>query len=227
MGQLNRKQETMWDTITKLLEMIRFSHTLFALPFAMLAAVMAWTVPADATRLPTEMRSVLGFRWQELWGLLLCMVFARSAAMAFNRLVDRDVDAGNPRTKRRHLVTGELGVAGVTVFTLVMAGGFVTSTLLFLPNRWPLYLSIPVLAVLCLYSWTKRFTSLSHFWLGGSLMLAPVCAWIALRGPLVAVQPADILPAVLVGVAVLLWGGWFRHDLFLSGRGFRSRARTV
>jgi len=197
------------NTLQKILEMIRFSHTLFALPFALLAAVMAWTVPADRDLLPVEMREILGFRWQELLGLLLCMVFARSTAMAFNRLVDRDVDAKNPRTEKRHLVTGELSATGVIFFLLVTAAGFVASTVLFFPNRWPLYLAVPVLVVLCLYSLTKRFTALSHFWLGAALMLAPICAWIALRGPLVAASPADILPALLVGMAVLLWVAGF------------------
>ena len=78
--------------MSKILEMIRFSHTLFALPFALLAAVMAWTVPARDDVLPAEMQIVLGFRWRELAGLLLCMVFARSASMAFNRLADRRND---------------------------------------------------------------------------------------------------------------------------------------
>lgn len=197
------------NTLQKILEMIRFSHTLFALPFALLAAVMAWTVPADRDLLPVEMREILGFRWQELLGLLLCMVFARSTAMAFNRLVDRDVDAKNPRTEKRHLVTGELSATGVIFFLLVTAASFVASTVLFFPNRWPLYLAVPVLVVLCLYSLTKRFTALSHFWLGAALMLAPICAWIALRGPLVAASPADILPALLVGMAVLLWVAGF------------------
>lgn len=197
------------ETLPKILEMIRFSHTLFALPFALLAAMMAWTVPADAELLPVEMREILEFRWREPWGLVLCMVFARSAAMAFNRLVDRDMDALNPRTDKRHLVTGELSSTSVSVFFLLTATGFVASTTLFLPNRWPLYLAVPVLVVLCFYSLTKRFTALSHFWLGGSLMLAPICAWIALRGPVVAAMPSDILPSLLVGTAVLLWVAGF------------------
>ena len=86
------------------------------------------------------------------------MVFARSAAMAFNRLTDRDVDAGNPRTQGRHLVTGALSYRGVALFTMTAALGFVASTALFLPNPWPLRLAVPVLVFICLYSLTKRFT---------------------------------------------------------------------
>src|SRR5262245_13810233 len=110
--------------------MIRFSHTLFALPFALLAAVMAWTTPADGAAVP--------FRWQHLLGILICMVGARSAAMAFNRLADRRIDAENPRTKTRHLPAGTLSVASVVLFTLVSSAIFVGGTLLFLPNWLPL-----------------------------------------------------------------------------------------
>ena len=191
--------------IARYLEMIRFSHTVFALPFALLAAVLAWRVPvpesADA--------EVAGFRWVEVVGILLCMVFARSAAMAFNRLTDRDVDAGNPRTQGRHLVTGALSYRGVAGFTLVTALAFVASTALFLPNRWPLRLAVPVLIFICLYSLTKRFTWASHFWLGASLLLAPVCTWIAIRGELLWDFPADILPAFVIGGAVMLWVAGF------------------
>jgi 4-hydroxybenzoate polyprenyltransferase len=177
----------------RLLELIRFSHTLFALPFALLSAALAWS------REP--------FRWVDLVGILLCMVFARSAAMAFNRLADRRIDALNPRTAGRHLPAGTLTVVAVSAFTAVCAVGFVASTLLFLvrdePNYWPLYLSGPVLAFICLYSLTKRFTALAHFWLGASLMLAPVSAWIAIRGL------HDMETPLLIGGAVLFWVAGF------------------
>jgi 4-hydroxybenzoate polyprenyltransferase len=182
--------------------MIRFSHTLFALPFALLAAVMAWTTKAaDGASVP--------FRWQHLLGILVCMVGARSAAMAFNRLADRRIDAENPRTKQRHLPAGTLSVASVVLFTVTSSAVFVAGTLLFLPNRLPLYLAVPVLLFLLGYSLTKRFTSLAHFWLGAALMLAPVSAWIALRGEILMRQPLDILPAVLLGAAVLSWVAGF------------------
>lgn len=190
----------LFGTVRKILEMIRFSHTLFALPFALLAALMAWAAPAEGAS---------GFRWIELLGILLCMVFARSAAMAFNRVVDRDVDALNPRTAKRHLPAGELSVGGVWAFTLLSSLAFVLSTLMFLPNRLPLILSVPVLLFLLGYSYTKRFTSLAHFWLGVSLMLAPVSAWIAIRGELLLENPADLGPALLLGLGVFTWVSGF------------------
>ncbi len=171
--------------------LIRFSHTLFALPFALAgAALAAWS--------PTGWRG----RPQDWLGILLCMATARSAAMAFNRLVDRRFDAGNPRTAGRHLPAGRLSVAAVTWFTVLSGALFVASTLLFLPNRWPLLLSLPVLAWLLGYSLAKRFTSLAHYWLGVALMLAPIAAWIALRGDLA-------WPPVWLGLAVCFWSGGF------------------
>ena len=146
--------------IRQLLEMIRFSHTLFALPFALLAAAMAWA--ANARSEPPE-----PFRWLDLLGILVCMATARSAAMAFNRLADRRLDAMNPRTRQRHLPSGAVSVAAAAAFTAVCSLGFVAGTLLFLPhNRLPLYASGPVLLFLFAYSYAKRFTSLAHFWLG-------------------------------------------------------------
>src|SRR5436190_15810911 len=193
----------MLRTVRHILEMIRFSHTLFALPFALLAGIMAWTTPITTTH------SAAPFRWQDLAGILLCMVAARSAAMAFNRLADRTIDAENPRTKMRHLPAGILSVGSVLVFTLISSLLFIAGTLLFLPNRLPLILSLPVLLFLLAYSYTKRFTVLAHFWLGAALMLAPVSVWIALRCEVLAYDPADILPAVLLGLAVLTWVAGF------------------
>ena len=238
----------MLQTIRRLLEMIRFSHTLFALPFALLAAVMAWKqTSVDATELSTmlddivEKRSaglypeitdpdrigknfefeisgpsptssifpLLHWVWQFL-GILLCMVTARSAAMAFNRITDRKLDAENPRTATRHLPSGSLSLATVVLFAVGSSLAFIASTLLFLPeNPLPLWLSVPVLLFLCGYSYTKRFTSLAHFWLGAALMLAPVSAWIAIRGPAVMQHQADLLPALVLGGAVLFWVAGF------------------
>src|SRR5687768_10046851 len=177
-----------------LLGLIRFSHTIFALPFALLSAALAW----QATP----------FRWRDLVGILLCMVFARSAAMAFNRLADRTLDADNPRTATRHLPAGALSVGVVWLFTLASAAGFVLSTLIFVAfdNWWPVVLSLPVLLFLCAYSFTKRFTALCHFWLGVSLFLAPVAAWIAIRG----MPPyPECLTPLLLGGAVLFWVAGF------------------
>lgn len=181
----------MLGRVADILGMIKFSHTLFALPFALLGAALAAKSP-DGWRA----------RPQDWAGILLCMATARSAAMAFNRLVDRRIDARNPRTATRHLPAGRLSVASVAVFTVASAAGFVLSTLLFLPNRWPLLLSGPVLLWLLGYSFAKRFTSLAHFWLGAALMLAPVAAWIAIRGDL-------DWPPILLGIAVLFWVAGF------------------
>ncbi|MGE0606259.1 MAG: UbiA-like polyprenyltransferase [Pirellulales bacterium] len=185
----------MLTRLRHILEMIRFSHTVFALPFALLAALMAWVERARQS--PPQ-----PWRWRELLGVLLCMVLARSVAMAFNRLADRKLDAANPRTKMRHLPAGLLSVPAVALFAVVCTLGFVASTLLFLPNRWPIILSLPVLAFLCGYSFAKRFTALAHFWLGTALMLAPVCTWLAIRDE-VAWAP------VVLGGAVLLWVAGF------------------
>lgn len=189
--------------IRHLLEMVRFSHTIFALPFAMLAAVMAWNTPAP------EGLTKPDFAIQHWLGIVLCMIGARSAAMAFNRLADHKLDALNPRTQGRHIPAGILSVGTVIIFTLVTSAIFLGGTLLFLPNILPVVLAVPVLLFLFAYSYTKRFTSLAHFWLGASLMLAPICAWIALRGEIVMQVPSDILPAVLLGLTVLLWVAGF------------------
>jgi 4-hydroxybenzoate polyprenyltransferase len=202
--------------LLRLLELIRFSHTLFALPFALLAAAMAWSANARAEpRVP--------FRWLDLLGILVCMVTARSAAMAFNRLADRRLDALNPRTRQRHLPAGTLGTASVIVFTVACSLGFVAGTLLFLPhNPIPFDASLPVLAFLFGYSYAKRFTALAHFWLGAALMLAPVAAWVAIRAE-VAAAP------MLLGTAVLLWVAGF--DMIYACQDFefdvKMRLRSV
>ncbi len=185
-----------------ILEMIRFSHTLFALPFALFSAVMAWTAGARSEPL-------VAWRFREFLGIVLCMVTARGAAMAFNRIADREIDARNPRTHARHIPAGILSLRGVIVFAVACSIAFVLSTLLFLPNRLPVILSLPVLAFLLGYSFSKRFTAAAHLWLGAALMLAPVSAWIAIRGEQVLQNPADLLPAIVLGGAVLLWVAGF------------------
>ena len=182
---------TLLGQLRAFLEMIRFSHTLFALPFALAGAVLAW--------------HQVGFRWLDVPGLLVCMVLARTAAMAFNRLVDRRLDAANPRTAMRHLPAGRLSVRAVTIFFAFSAAGFVVSTTHFWvwnDNPWPLYLSVPVLIFLCGYSLAKRFTSLCHWWLGAALALAPVAAWLAVTGGIA-------WPPVLLAAAVLFWVAGF------------------
>jgi 4-hydroxybenzoate polyprenyltransferase len=186
----------MFRRLRSLLEMIRFSHTLFALPFALTSAALAWKKSGT-------------FSWLQLVGILLCMVFARSAAMAFNRLADRRLDADNPRTAGRHLPAGLLSPAAVWTFFVVSAVGFVASTLIFylgFDNPWPLWLSVPVLLFVCAYSYTKRFTSLAHFWLGASLLLAPLAAWIAVLG---IKSVGDLATPLVLGGAVLFWVAGF------------------
>ena len=180
--------------IAHYLSLIRFSHTLFALPFALQAYVMAHfaTPPVD-------------FRWLDLVGILLCMVFARSAAMGFNRFADRRIDADNPRTASRHLPSGILSSKHVLLFVLICSLGFIASTLLFLPNPIPLLASVPVLLFLFGYSYTKRWTVAAHFWLGAALMLAPLAAWVVVRPVLLPVP----IPPLLLGLAVLFWTAGF------------------
>ncbi len=178
----------MWLKLQQLLGLVRFSHTIFALPFALLSAILAWRVTP--------------FRIQDLVGILLCMIFARSAAMAFNRVVDRAYDAQNPRTASRHIPAGLLSVKTVIVFTVICCIGFLCSTLLFFPNRWPLYLAVPVLAFLLGYSYAKRWTMWCHYWLSAALMLSPLAAWIAIRG-------TWDWPPVLLGGAIFFWVGGF------------------
>ncbi len=201
--------------LIRFLELVRFSHTVFALPFALLAAVMAWSQNHRAT-------PPIPFRWLDLLGILVCMVFARSAAMAFNRLADRKIDSQNPRTRSRHLPVGTLSTAGVALFTILCSLGFVAGTLLFLPNHLPLYTALPVLAFLFGYSYAKRFTELSHFWLGAALMLAPLAAWVAIRGELA-------WPPVILGGAVLFWVAGF--DMIYACQDFefdrQSRLHSV
>jgi len=206
------------EQFVALLQMIRFSHTIFALPFALLAAVMAWTAPDGlGNRIP--------FRGRDLLGILICMVAARSAAMAFNRIVDRKIDAKNPRTRDRHLPAGRLSLRSVILFTACSSLLFVAGTFLFWPNWLPLAFSLPVLAVLFGYSFTKRFTSLAHFWLGASLMLTPIAAWVALRGEVVIARPSDLLPALLLGIAVLLWVAGFDIIYACMDREFDTKAK--
>ncbi|QDT32976.1 UbiA-like polyprenyltransferase [Thalassoglobus polymorphus] len=177
-----------WRRLKDLLGLIRFSHTVFALPFALLAAVLAWR------DYPFEIRHLIG--------IVLCMVFARSAAMAFNRLIDRNIDAENPRTEGRHIPAGILSIRIVVAFTSVCVVGFVLSTLLFLPNVWPVILSLPVLGFLLGYSYTKRFTAFCHYWLSAALMLSPIAAWIAITGTL-------SWTPVLLAAVIFFWVGGF------------------
>lgn len=168
------------------LEMIKIEHTLFALPFAFLGAVLA------ANGLPTV--------WQVLW-IVIAMVGARSAAMAFNRIADRDFDARNPRTASRALPAGLLSVSFVWLFTILAAALFVLAAAML--NRLTLILSPVALACVLLYSFTKRWTQFSHLVLGACLSIAPTGAWIAVRGEIGSAAP------LLLSLVVLLWTAGF------------------
>jgi 4-hydroxybenzoate polyprenyltransferase len=182
----------MLGRIRKWGEFVKFSHTVFALPFALASMLVA----------AREQRGWPG--WRTFGLILLAMVSARTAAMAFNRIMDRDIDALNPRTAGRHLPTGQLrlweawGLWGAGALGLVVAAGLL--------NPLCLYLSPLALGVVCLYSVTKRFTDFTHVYLGLALGLAPIGAWLAVRGtfslwPL----PQGALLPLLLSAAVLFW----------------------
>jgi len=168
------------------LEMIKIEHTLFALPFAFLGAVLA------ARGIPTV--------WQTIW-ITVAMVGARSAAMAFNRIADKDYDARNPRTKMRAIPARALSVAFVWGFTLIAAAIFFVAAAML--NRLTLILSPVALASVVLYSFTKRWTLLSHLILGWCLAIAPTGAWIAVRGAIDSPIP------LLLSLVVMLWTAGF------------------
>ncbi|HEY0077082.1 MAG TPA: UbiA-like polyprenyltransferase [Pyrinomonadaceae bacterium] len=168
------------------LEMIKIEHTLFALPFALLGAVLA------AGGLPSL---------RELLWITLAMVGARSAAMAFNRIADRHFDAANPRTRTRAIPAGLLSLSFVWTFTIISAALFFLAAAML--NRLTLLLAPVALASVVAYSYTKRFTSLSHIALGWCLSIAPTGAWIAVRGALDSPVP------LLLSLVVLLWTAGF------------------
>jgi 4-hydroxybenzoate polyprenyltransferase len=166
-----------------MLEMIKFEHTLFALPFAFLGMLLA------AEGWPS---------WRTVLWIVVAMIGARSAAMGFNRLVDRRIDAANPRTATRALPAGLVSPAAVTLF--VLASGALLVLAAWQLNPLALALSAVALPILFLYSYTKRFTWASHLILGLSLAGAPLGAWIAVRGD-VALTPFVLAAAVLLWVA--------------------------
>jgi len=177
-------------------EMVKFSHSIFALPFAIVAAFLAGR-HIEHRQLPY---------WGQLGLIVLCMVAARSVAMTFNRIVDAPIDARNPRTAGRPLPTGRITRAAASMMLLLSAITFGVGCLGFYVwygNTWPILLSGPVLCILCGYSLTKRFTKWSHFYLGASIAISPVAAWIA-----VSPESLGITALLLMGV-VTCWIGGF------------------
>ncbi|MFK8054602.1 MAG: UbiA-like polyprenyltransferase [Saprospiraceae bacterium] len=168
--------------------LVTFSHTVFALPFALLGFTLAVIQPAYA------------FAWTDLLLVVACMVFARSSAMGFNRLVDRNIDAANERTATRDIPAGKISPNRAKVFIGINAALFILSAGLL--NLLCLALSPVALAVVLGYSYTKRFTWLCHLVLGLGLALAPIGAYVAITGAF------DTLP-VIYGVIVLLWVAGF------------------
>ena len=168
---------------------VRFSHTVFALPFALAAMLVA-------------ARDHYGWPGWKIFGLILAaMVCARTCAMAFNRIVDRKFDALNPRTAKRHLPAGEISLASAVALCVLSAAGLVAAS--YFLNPLCFYLSPIALALVCFYSLTKRFTDYTHVFLGIALALAPVGAWLAVRGTNVLIS--EILQMIILALAVILW----------------------
>jgi 4-hydroxybenzoate polyprenyltransferase len=170
------------------LSLVKFSHTIFALPFALLGFFLGLLATGQGLNL-------------RLFALVvLCMVFARSAAMGFNRYLDRDIDRQNPRTAQREIPAGVISPRAALVFVLLMGGLFIATT--YFINPLCFYLSPIALLIVLGYSYTKRFTALCHFVLGLGLALAPIGAYLAVTGEFA------LLP-LLYSAAVLLWVSGF------------------
>jgi 4-hydroxybenzoate polyprenyltransferase len=180
----NTTQQVMKDYLS----LIKFSHTIFALPFAMIGFFLGVNNRPE------------GFSWSLLGLVVLCMVFARSAAMAFNRYIDRDIDEQNPRTAKREIPAGIITPQNALIFVILNAGLFILTT--FFINQLVFFLSPVALLVVLGYSFTKRFTALCHFVLGLGLSLAPIGAYLATGNGF------DVIP-LLYSSAVLLWVAGF------------------
>jgi 4-hydroxybenzoate polyprenyltransferase len=179
----------MFSVIQKWASFVRFSHTVFALPFALAAMMVA-------------ARDNRGWPGWKIFALILAaMVCARTCAMAFNRIVDRKFDALNPRTKNRHLPSGEISLASAILLCALSAAGLVVAS--YFLNPLCFFLSPIALVVICFYSLTKRFTDYTHIFLGVALALAPVGAWFAVKGA--NISALEILQMFTLAFAVILW----------------------
>jgi 4-hydroxybenzoate polyprenyltransferase len=175
--------------IRKWADFVRLSHTLFALPFALAAMAVA-------------ARDNRGWPGWRTFGLVIAaMVCARTCAMTFNRIADRKFDALNPRTAGRHLPTGQISLAGAITLCVFSGAGLVMVS--YLLNAVCFYLSPVALLVICFYSLTKRFTYYTHLFLGLALALAPVGAWLAVKGT--AISLSEIIQMLVLSAAVVLW----------------------
>ena len=192
------------STLNKWLSFVRFSHTLFALPFALAAMAIA-------------AREHHGWPGWRVFGLVLvAMVCARTCAMAFNRIVDRKLDALNPRTAGRHLPTGQISLFSAVALCALTGAGLVAAS--FFLNPICFYLSPVALVAICFYSLTKRFTDYTHFFLGLALALAPVGAWLAVKGT--HVSGLEIVQMVVLAGVVVLWLVGFDIIYALQGYDF-------
>ncbi|MBA4146992.1 MAG: UbiA family prenyltransferase [Verrucomicrobia bacterium] len=189
----------MFSTIRKWAEFVKLSHTVFALPFALAAMVVA----------ARDTRGWPG--WRTFGLILIAMVCARTCAMAFNRIVDRKFDAANPRTAMRHLPAGQISLASAWTLCLLSAGGLIAAA--YLLNPICFYLSPVALFFVCFYSLTKRFTDFTHVFLGIALALAPIGAWLAVQGEInffprvdgvLSLKHSFFLP-LLLALAVVFW----------------------
>ncbi len=174
--------------ISKYLSLVKFSHTIFAMPFALIGFFLA-----------LHTKNLL-FDWKILIYVVLCMIFARNAAMSFNRYIDRKIDKKNPRTSNREIPSGLINANSAFVFVLINSILFIVTT--YFINRLTLFLSPVALLVILGYSFTKRFTSLCHFILGLGLSLAPIGAYISVTGEF------SLLP-ILFSFIVLFWVSGF------------------
>ena len=171
----------MLNKLSTIFEDIKFKHTVFALPFAVMSAFIAAGGMPEAIKL--------------MW-IVVCMVGARSAAMAFNRIVDARFDKENPRTEDRALPSGKISVSNYALFLVASSALFIFSA--WMLNSLAFYLSPVALAIVFFYSLTKRFTAFSHFWLGLAISIAPVGAWVAIREEI-------SFASLLLGAAVVFW----------------------
>src|ERR1035438_3124841 len=179
----------MFPLISKWGSFVRFSHTVFALPFALAAMLVA-------------ARDHRGWPGWKTFGLILAaMVCARTCAMAFNRIADRKFYALNPRTANRHLPAGTISLASAIALCVLSAAGLVAAS--YFLNSICFYLSPVALVMVCFYSLTKRFTDYTHVFLGLALALAPVGAWLAVRGANVSLS--EIFQMITLALAVILW----------------------
>lgn len=192
---------SLWQKLRTTLAMIKFEHTLFALPFAFLGAILA------ANGLP---------EWRQIVWITVAMFGARSAAMTFNRIVDRDIDAKNPRTANRELPSGKLSVGFAWAFLYVSIGIFLLASY---SLNWLTFALSPV-ALICVlgYSYAKRFTAAAHILLGLALAISPSAAWIAVKGSL-----SDEIP-ILLSLMVLMWTSGF--DVLYACQDFEFDKRT-